>query len=193
MNLSFENRDIDGIIYSLSNLSNSSVFLFDGSLNLMCYNIINPSSFDRLSPISPFNKEGIRLVKQIKNYTMNKELNNSFISFFPISINNKNIAYVYIINDFKLDKLSQRSIEYGISIITAKMERDHNTILAQTRVNRTLVEMMLNNSELPDEFYQNVELNLNWNSQGFVYGVCIKLHPEIDKNIGNVSLSSIII
>lgn len=185
MNLSFENRDIDGIIYSLSNLSNSSVFLFDGSLNLMCYNIINPSSFDRLSPISPFNKEGIRLVKQIKNYTINKELNNSFISFFPISINNKNIAYVYIINDFKLDKLSQRSKEYGISIITAKMERDHNTILAQTRVNRTLVEMMLNNSELPDEFYQNVELNLNWNSQGFVYGVCIKLHPEIDKNIGN--------
>ncbi len=38
---------------------------------------------------------------------------------------------MYIINDHKLDKLSHRSIEYGISIITSKLERDSKTILAQ--------------------------------------------------------------
>jgi purine catabolism regulator len=188
LNLSFENRDIDGIIYSLSNLSNSSVFLLDGSLNLICYNIINPSKFDRLSPVSPFNKNFVKLVEKIKDYTVNLRIDGFFISFYPISINEKDIAYVYIVNDYKLDKLSQRTIEYGISMISARLEREHNSILAQTRINRTLLEIILNNKGLPDEFYRNVELNLNWDTRGFIYGICIKLHSKEDEDIGNCKI-----
>ncbi|MCQ1529008.1 PucR family transcriptional regulator [Lutispora saccharofermentans] len=183
LNLSFENKDIDGIIYSLSNLSNSNVFLFDGSLNLMCYNIINASSFDRLSAISPFNKRGIELIRHIKDYTLNEELYGSFVSMYPILIRNKNVAYVYIINDFKLDKLAQSSIEYGISIIAMKLELDQTTSIAKTRINKTLLEIMLNNNKLPDGFYQNAELNLNWNYEGFIFGLCIKLYVKEDNNI----------
>lgn len=123
MNLSFENRDIEGIIYSLSKLSNSSVFLLDGFLNLICYNVIHTNNFNRFSPISPFNRKFAKFAKRLKNYTINQELDGSYISFYPITINDKDIAYVYIINDSKLDKLSQRTIEYGISIISAKLER----------------------------------------------------------------------
>lgn len=188
MNLSFENRDIEGIIYSLSKLSNSSVFLLDGFLNLICYNVIHTNNFNRFSPISPFNRKFAKFAKRLKNYTINQELDGSYISFYPITINDKDIAYVYIINDSKLDKLSQRTIEYGISIISAKLERDHATALAQAIINRTLVQIMLNSKELPDEFYQNVELNLNWDIKGYIYGINIRLHPGKDRNINNCKI-----
>ena len=183
INLSFENKNIDGIIYSLSNLSNSNVFLFDDSYNLMCYNIINPEKYDRLSIISPFNKMNINMIKQIENSVFNAEIHNSFISLYPIIVKGKNVAYVYITNEMKLDKLAKRTIEYGISIISMKLETERTTSILKSRVNKASVEIMLNSNELPDEFYKNVELNLNWDEEGLLYGICIKLNLKEDEDI----------
>lgn len=182
LDLSFENKDIDGIVYSLSNLSNANVFLFDKQLNIISSNIINEDSYNKLSEFEPFNKGGTHILKDIRRYLVNYEINGSFISIYPIVRDENKIAYLYIVNDAELDKLTQISIEYGISIISMKLERDSATRFAQTRFNKTLVEIMLNNKELPDEFYQNVERDLGWDHEGYVVGLCIRIHSMKDQN-----------
>lgn len=182
LDLSFENKDIDGIVYSLSNLSNANVFLFDKQLNIISSNIINEDSYNKLSEFEPFNKGGTHILKDIRRYLVNYEINGSFISIYPIVRDENKIAYLYIVNDAELDKLTQISIEYGISIISMKLERDSATRFAQTRFNKTLVEIMLNNKELPDEFYQNVERDLGWDYEGYVVGLCIRIHSMKDQN-----------
>lgn len=182
LDLSFENKDIDGIVYSLSNLSNANVFLFDKQLNIISSNIINEDSYNKLSEFEPFNKDVNHILKDIRRYLVNYEINGSFISIYPIVRDENKIAYLYIVNDAELDKLTQISIEYGISIISMKLERDSATRFAQTRFNKTLVEIMLNNKELPDEFYQNVERDLGWDHEGYVVGLCIRIHSMKDQN-----------
>lgn len=186
LDLSFENKNIEGIIYTISNLSNSNVFLLDDSLKLMCFNIVDFKKFNKISCISPFNKKGIQLIYQIKDQIIiNKNLKDFFISFYPIIVDGENIAYVYIINYCKPDQLSQRAIEYGISLIAAKLKRDRNMVITQAKVNKTLVKIMLNDDALPEEFYDNVELNLNWENQGFIYGICIRLNFKENKKVEN--------
>lgn len=182
LDLSFENKDIDGIVYSLSNLSNANVFLFDKQLNIISSNIINEDSYNKLSEFEPFNKDVNHILKDIRRYLVNYEINGSFISIYPIVRDENKIAYLYIVNDAELDKLTQSSIKYGISIISMKLERDSATRFAQTRFNKTLVEIMLNNKELPDEFYQNVERDLGWDHEGYVVGLCIRIHSMKDQN-----------
>lgn len=188
INLSFENKDIDGIIYSISSLSNSNVFLFDDLFNLMCYSIFNPGEYSRQSIISPFNKACIGMIKQIECPVFNAEIYNSFISLYSINIKDKKAAYVYITNEMKLDKLAKRTIEYGISIIAMKLEAEQTTSILKDRVNKASIELMINSSELPDEFYKNVELNLNWSEEGLFYGICIKLSAKEDEDIDEYQL-----
>jgi len=180
LNLSFENKDIDGIIYSLSNLLNSSVFLLDNSFDLICYNIINSCAFNRSANISPFNKTGIDFIKELKGPVYNMKRDDYFISLYPIMVKNQHIAYVYIVKKTPLDRLAQRSIEYGISIIALKLEQDQHKNIIQTNINKTLVDIMLNSSELPNEFYENVEFNLDWKKYDYIFGICIKLYPNKD-------------
>ena len=182
LDLSFENKDIDGIVYSLSNLSNANVFLFDKQLNIISSNIINEDSYNKLSEFEPFNKDGNHILKDIRCYLVNYEINGSFISIYPIVRDENKIAYLYIVNDAELDKLTQSSIEYGISILSMKLEEDSAARFAQTKFNKTIVEIMLNNKELPDEFYQNVERDLGWDHEGYVVGLCIRIHSMKDQN-----------
>ena len=182
LNLSFENKDIDGIIYSLSELSNSNIFLFNNSFKAISNRIINDKNYEKISDISPFNKTGKHGLKDIRSYIINKELNSSYISIYPIIRDNKNIAYLFITNDNKLDKLSQSSIEYGISIISIKLEMENINQFAKTKFNKTLVEIMLNSKDLPDDFYQNIERDLGWITDGCVVGICIRLHIKESYN-----------
>ena len=182
LNLSFENKDIDGIIYSLSTLSNANVFLFDKQLNIISSNIINEGIYNKLSEFEPFNKDGIHILKDTSCYLVNYEINGLFISIYPVVRDENKIAYLYIVNDAELDKLMQTSIEYGISILSMKLEEDSAARFAQTKFNKTIVEIMLNNKELPDEFYQNIERDLGWDYEGYVVGLCIRIHLMKDQN-----------
>ena len=182
LNLSFENKDIDGIIYSLSTLSNANVFLFDKQLNIISSNIINEGIYNKLSEFEPFNKDGVHILKNTRCYLVNYEINGLFISIYPVVRDENKIAYLYIVNDAELDKLMQTSIEYGISILSMKLEEDSAARFAQTRFNKTIVEIMLNNKELPDEFYQNIERDLGWDYEGYVVGLCIRIHLMKDQN-----------
>jgi purine catabolism regulator len=182
LNLSFENKDIDGIIYSLSTLSNANVFLFDKQLNIISSNIINEDIYNKLSEFEPFNKDGIHILKDTSCYLVNYEINGLFISIYPVVRDENKIAYLYIVNDAELDKLMQTSIEYGISILSMKLEEDSAARFAQTKFNKTIVEIMLNNKELPDEFYQNIERDLGWDYEGYVVGLCIRIHLMKDQN-----------
>ncbi|SNS07320.1 purine catabolism regulatory protein [Anaerovirgula multivorans] len=183
LDLSFENKDVNGIIYSLSNLSNSNVFLCDRYLNPITYNIIDSSSYDKLANKIPFSKKGAPAVKEIKDYCINKEIMGVYISIYPLVRDNKPLGYVYIVNSSKLDKLAQSSIEYGISIISMKLDIDQARSFSQARLNKTLIEIMLNNKELPDEFYENVEKDLGWDREGHIVGICIKIHIKKDTHI----------
>ena len=182
LNLSFENKDIDGIIYSLSTLSNANVFLFDKQLNIISSNIINEDIYNKLSEFEPFNKDGIHILKDTSCYLVNYEINGLFISIYPVVRDENKIAYLYIVNDAELDKLMQTSIEYGISILSMKLEEDSAARFAQTKFNKTIVEIMLNNKELPDEFYQNIERDLGWDHEGYVVGLCMRIYLTKDQN-----------
>lgn len=182
MNLSFENRDIDGIIYSLSNIANVNVYLFDSLFNPISNNIINARILSKISKLKPFYKEGLPIIIDIRSHTVNFKLDGLFISIYPITRDNNTLAYLYIVNDTEIDKLAQSSIEYGISIISMKLERNKSERLVQTRFNKTLAEIMLNNKELPDEFYQNVERDLGWDDKGCIIGLCIRIHAVIDSD-----------
>lgn len=178
LDLSFENKDVNGIIYSLSNLSNANVFLFDRYLNPITCNIIDSSSYDKISCKAPFNKKGTPAIKKIKSFCINKEAEGVYVSVYPIIRDNKPLAYVYIVSSFKLDKLAQSSIEYGISIVSMKLDIDQARSFSQARLNKTLIEIMLNNKELPEEFYENVEKDLGWDREGCIVGICIKIYMK---------------
>ena len=157
LNLSFENKDIDGIIYSLSNLSNSNVFLFDDTFSILGHSIIDSTSYKDIASYLPFNNMGKPLVKDTKASCLNHKVNNSYISIYPIMRNNKPVAFLYLITRKKLEAVEQSSIEYGTSIISMNLEREWMIKLRQTSFNKILVETMLNSKDLPNEFYGNVE------------------------------------
>ncbi len=173
LNLSFEDKDIDGIIYSLSNLSNSNVFLYDNNLNLVSSNIINARSYNQISSVAPFNKKEFTLF-DIESKNVNYEINNSFISVYPILKREKPIAFVFVVTEDKIGALEQSSIEYGISIITSRLKRDRDVNLSQPIFNKTLLEIMLYNKDLPTEFYSNVEKDIGWDKDGSIIGMCVK-------------------
>lgn len=186
LNLSFEDKDIDGIIYSLSNLSNSNVFLYDNNLNLVSSNIINARSYNKISSIAPFNKKEFTLF-DIENKIVNFEINNSFISVYPILKKEKPIAFIFIVTDEIIGPLEQSSIEYGVSIISIRLKRDRDVNLSQPIFNKTLLEIMLYNKDLPTEFYSNVEKDIGWDKDGNIIGVCIKVDVIDGSNMDNVN------
>ena len=183
LNLSFENKDIDGIIYSLSNLSNSNVFLFDDTFSILGHSIIDSTSYKDIASYLPFNNMGKPLVKDTKASCLNYKVNNSYISIYPIIRNNKDDAFLYLITKERLGAAEQSSIEYGTSIIAMNLEREWMIKLSQTRFNKILVETMLNNKDLPDEFYNNVEKDLGWDKEGKFIGICIKIDTKDDGSL----------
>lgn len=183
LNLTFENKDIDGIVYSLSNLSNSNVFLFDDTFNILSSSIIDNTSYKDISGFAPFNNIGNPIYRDINEFCLNVKVNNSYICIYPIIRNKKRIAFLYLINKEKLSTLEQSAIEYGVSIISMKLEREKMIKLNKTRFNKTLVETMLNNKDLPMEFYNNVERDLGWDGEGSFVGLCIKIEIIDEKNL----------
>lgn len=183
LDLSFENKNIYEMVYSLSNLSNANVFLFDNDDNLISKHIINKASCKNLSEFKTIKKDVTSTISDYKGYATNYNIKGSFVSIYPILRNENKFAFLYVVANMELDKLAQSAIEYGVSIISMKLERDRTAKLAQTRFNKTLVDIMLNNKELPDEFYENVENDLGWDSEGCVVGICIRLHVPYEQNI----------
>lgn len=182
MELSFENRDIDGIIHSLTNITDLRIMLCDQFFKIVFTNIVdveinssilsNRSIEEITMNASNFNEPRINLI-----------IKNQYVSIYPIIGDDKNKNYIIIIGSNKMDRLSQRTIEYGVSIIAAKLERDKSTRISQTRFNKTLVEMMLNNKELPEEFYDNVCRELNWDDDNPYVGLAIKITEHKDETI----------
>ncbi len=183
MELSFENRDIDGIIDSLSTITNLSIVLFDQFFKPLSSNVVidevgeiieNPSILNNIISDINYNFEESRI---------NTRFNEFYISIYPLSVDNKKLNHMFIIGKNKMDRLCQSTVEYGTSIISSKLERDRSTRISQTRFNKTLVEMMLNNKELPDEFYENVNRELSWNDNNPYVGLCIRIDLNSDENI----------
>ncbi len=183
MELSFENRDIDGIIYSLVNITTFRILLCD-----QFFNFVSPSIVDKeINEIIVNNWSKKNITSNINNNSneprINLVINNFYVSIYPIVGVDKKRNYIFIVGNNKMDRLSQRTIEYGVSIIAAKLERDNSTRISQTRFNKTLVEMMLNNRELPEEFYDNVCRDLSWDDEKPYVGFCIKINEHKDDTI----------
>jgi len=175
LKLSFENRDMDGIIQSLSNISDSNIFLFDDDFNILSRNIIDFDSYNNISYYFPFNNNGKRMIKNIKFFNWNYHINDSYISMYPIMKNNEPSSYLYIVSNRKLESIEQRTIKYGASMISSNLEREWMIELKQTNFNKILVETMLNSKDLTNEFYENIEKDLGWDKTGKFIGICIKV------------------
>ncbi|HHZ01770.1 MAG TPA: hypothetical protein GX396_02360 [Tissierellia bacterium] len=180
LKLSFIDKNNDEILFSISDLSNANVFLFDNLMNLVCQKVINTRSYEDVSSFAPFDSKGAILDFNIKELIVNKKVNNSYISVFPINKNNKEVAYMLVVTDEKIDTLIQNIIEYGVSIISSRIENEIFRI-NQPKFKKTLLEIMLNNKELPYEFYVNVEKDIGWDKEGDIAGLCIKVE-FIDDN-----------
>lgn len=183
MDLSFENRDIDGIIHSLSNITNLSIILVDHFFKPLSSNIVSDDVEELLANPSSFHDIASELCYNLKESKINVRLNKVYISVYTLTGDDQKPNHMLIIGANKMDRLSQSTIEYGASMITAKLERDRSTRISQTRFNKTLVEMMLNNKELPDEFYDNVNRELSWNENNPYVGLCIRINLVKDEDI----------
>src|SRR5699024_2088056 len=175
LKLSFENRDMDGIIQSLSNISDSNIFLFDDDFNILSRNIIDFDSYNNISYYFPFNNNGKRMIKNIKFFNWNYHINDSYISMYPIMKNNEPSSYLYIVSNRKLESIEQRTIKYGASMISSNLEREWMIELKQTNFNKILVETMLNSNDLTTECYENIEKDLEWDKTGIFIRICIKV------------------
>ena len=176
LGLSFENKNIEEIINSLSSLSNSNVFLFNTSFKLLSSSIVDKNNFEKINDCIPFKKDGKKLLIDLKKHSINMNINNSYITIYPVKSENKVIAYLLVSSDMIIDRLSQNSIEYGVSIISMKLEMGNWNKTVRNRVNKSLVEIMLNKKDLPEDFYQNIEIDLGWNTEEPIVGLCISLH-----------------
>lgn len=183
MELSFENRDIDGIIHSLSTITNLSIILVDQNFKPLSTSILA----DDLGGITIDSSSLNNIISDINYKSVEPKINIRFnefhISIYPLFGDDKKSNHIFIIGNSKMDRLSQSTVEYGASIISAKLERDRSTRISQTRFNKTLVEMMLNNKELPDEFYDNVNRELSWNENNPYVGLCIRINLVKDEDI----------
>lgn len=176
LNLSFENKDINEIIKSLSDLSDANVFLFNTSYKILSYSIVNKINYEKICCFRPFTNDRKVFICDFNNRMINKNINNSFVSVYPIEIKNKFIACLLVSSDKHVDRLSQSSFEYGLSIITMKLEMGKVSHIVKNNINKSLVEIMLYKEDLPNSFYQNVESDLGWDADGFIVGICISLY-----------------
>jgi len=175
LNLSFVDKDINEIICSLSNISNSNVFLFDRLLKLVSKSIINMPCYNDVSSMIPFGTWEHSLSNNRKISYINKKVKSSYVSIYPVMKNERVIAYVYIVNNRKTEELEQRAIEFGVSIISSRIEKDRFLKFNQPKFKKTLADMLINNRDLPDEFYFNVEKDLGWDKDdGYIVGLCFK-------------------
>ncbi len=171
LDLSFENKEVDGIVQSIANITNSNVYLFDEQFNLFTKSIINEQTHEDIINAKPFSTHSTEFLSYRK---INSPINNIYMSVYRILKNFKNL-YLFIVKNIKLDELSINAIEYGVSIISSKLERDRISRFSQLRFSKTVVNMILKNRDLPMEFYKNLEAELNWEFQGNIIGVCINI------------------
>jgi purine catabolism regulator len=182
LKLSFEDKEIEEIIYTLSNISSSNVFLFDNKHNLISQNIFDVDCYNKIAALSPFNKSGDNFSSDIEKFYINQKINDTYISTYPIIKKNIKTAFVYVVNTVKIDVLNQSAIDYGVSIISSKIEKNKLVKFNQPKYKKTLVEVMLNNKDLPYEFYINFERDIGWDKEGDIIGLCIKSDVMDEKN-----------
>lgn len=180
LDLTFENRDVDGIVKSLSNLSNSNVFLFDDKFDVISSSIINKEDNKEITNSLLSGKERNKVLEDEKALFLNFKIKEALISSFPVIRDNKKIAFLYLIKSSKLDRMEQRAIDYGLPIISMEIEKQMLIKLGRNKLNKTLVEMMLSNNNLPKEFFMGLEEDLGWDMEGGIVGVCIKLKGKED-------------
>ncbi|MEL7647920.1 MAG: PucR family transcriptional regulator ligand-binding domain-containing protein [Sedimentibacter sp.] len=182
LKLSFEDKEIDEIIHSLSNLTNSNVFLFDNRLELISRSIINIEWYNKVAEQYPFNKSGGSASAEFETFCVNKKFKDSYISIYPIIKRNNKTAFIYVVNENKIDALIQSAIDYGVSIISSKIEKDKLEKFNQPKYKTTMVDIMLNNKDLPLDFYLNFERDIGWDKDGEVVGLCVKTEAVSEKS-----------
>jgi purine catabolism regulator len=185
LNLSFKDKDLDEVLNTISMISNSNAFLFDEDFRLKGQSVIDTESYKCVLEYFPFNPDGKEIIGGGDEKKININLGGAFASRYPIIRNNKTVAHVYIIKKYEIGTLEQKPIEYGVSIISLKLERKWMVDVSQSRFNKTLVEMMLNNKDLPSEFYTNVERNLGWSADGVFVCFCIRVSQNQDEDYLN--------
>lgn len=187
LNLSFVDKNYDEILFALSSLSNSNTFLFDNNMTLISQSIIDFNSYEKVSSLKPFNNDAQVEANSLfseNNNNFNKKVNDIFLSIYPITKKDKNEAYVYIVKDKEIDNIENSILKYGVSLISFWMENEKSNI-RQFGLKATLMEIMLNNKELPVEFYDNIEKDIGWDKDGTIVGLSIKLGLKYKDNKDN--------
>lgn len=182
LNLSFQDKNIQEILRTLSELTETDTILLSSHCQLIGHNLIHPMSEDDLTEV-------IQHIKQVrKNQSqmmpiINHKYNGYYLSLYPLESEGLLVGYVLILHEDFNDRLNRSTIEYGLPIIAMKLELQKGNEMSRNRVNRSLIEIMMNKKDLPDSFFQNIERDLSWTPEGKIASVCISYFEPDEKSL----------
>lgn len=184
LNLMFEKRDTKGVVDALSALTGSSIIVYDSAFNLLSWNTYDSNHKEICRKII---EEGglLRDVGWMIEQGPDVKFENYFINFYPILSNDKTIGYIYIIGDYILDNLNRTAIDRGRMILSLKMVKEENEFLNIIKIKKAITEIILNGTNISDEFYFNIINSYGWKVKERFMGMSIKIHDP-DNNLERI-------
>lgn len=179
LRLVFEKKDTKGVVDALSALTTSSILVYDSAFNLLSWNTYCSEHEEMCKEII----EGrglLRNVAWMAEHSPDIRFGNWFVSFYPILSNGRTIGYIYIIGDTVLDNLNKTAIDRGRMILSLKMVNEDNEFLNRIKIKKSITEIILNSSNLSDEFYFNIRNSYGWKQKEKFIGISVQIHSTDD-------------
>ncbi|PJI09274.1 MULTISPECIES: PucR family transcriptional regulator [Clostridium] len=187
LTIMLENKNVEGTVKALSNLTNFSIIIVDNVFNIIAKNVINGHN-DFSKDIKEDNMV-LSKISNISDISCSVEYKNYIINEYKIIFKSEIIGYMYVISDSHIVGLNLEAVTKVRNILAFKLEKEREEPLNIVNINKIITNIILNSKKLPEEFYMNIKNNYRWNGREEFVGLCVEFKSHGLSNEKRTKLS----
>jgi purine catabolism regulator len=174
--LIYSSTNVQQVIDVLSVLANATIVVFDPAMNVLYLSLNRNQGNCDCKQISAILKKN----KISKKYFEIKSAD-FYINAYPIISETKTIGYVGAISQVPADHLTRNILDYGRIILCLKIVKEENEYLNHIKIKQAITEIIINKTDLSEEFYQNINYAYDWEGIEKFIGICVMLDDRSGK------------
>lgn len=172
LTIMLENKNVEGTVKALSNLTNFSIIIIDNVFNIIAKNII--SGHNDFSRDIKEDNMALSKITNISDISCSVQYNGYIINEYKIIFKSEIIGYMYVISNSDIVGLNLEAVAKVRNILAFKLEEEREEPLNIVNINKIITNIILNSKNLPEEFYLNIKNNYRWNGREKFVGLCME-------------------
>jgi len=171
LNLVFDKNKADEVIVGISGLTNVSIVIYDEAFFEISSCLVNEKH--KLVFESAEYKDLLNTKRKFgKCYRLEIDDNTYFAKYFLMPSDGV-ASYMCVASDMEIGILQEKALQYGSMIFSLKEKKEERQSLKEIKLKRSLTELILNNANLGEDFYNSIEYDYSWNSKKGAIGLVI--------------------